>query len=48
MSATRENQLTPWNINDAKACVVYKRLGEIITIDGQLFSIVKDPTCEMP
>ena len=33
----------PWNINDSRALIIHKKLGEMIAIDGQLIFIVEDP-----
>ena len=35
--------MAPWNVNDPKACVIHKRLGEVIAIDNQSIFIMKDP-----
>ena len=35
--------MAPWNVNDPKACVMHKRLGEVIAIDNHPIFIVEDP-----
>ena len=38
----REDQTTAWNINDSRACIIHKKLAEMIAIDSQPVSIVED------
>ena len=38
----REDQTTAWNINDPRACIIHKKLAEIIAIDIRPVSIVED------
>ena len=38
----REDQTTAWNINDPRACIIHKKLAEMIAIDSQPVSIVED------
>ena len=38
----REDLTTPWNINDARAIAIHKKLGEMIALDGQPISVVED------
>ena len=32
-----------WNINDVRACIIHKKLHEMIALDGQPISVVEDP-----
>ena len=41
MLQRREDLTTPWNINDARAIAIHKKLGEMIALDGQPISVVE-------